>query len=333
VRARNVLIDRYNTKINESDAAVNAGRYREAARLRREAVRQRGSLGESEKSRQALANADNYERYADADDARNAGNAALEAGDKAKALAYYQAMLRHPGFDNEGNRKIVADLQARVQAENEQRIAAEKYRVEREAQDRKTAEVLRQKIGEFTASLDTAPPRSGPLVTQGGTVGDALGTHKANAPQLQFGDPNAQEAHAAQARQGFDGPGRLKGSRPVPDVSTEKIASKPLSSSALSAQVPEPAKSDPLVKKSLAWYDRLDTMKAETTRKIATVKAQQQSGSGDAAVLAAQLGSLTNDSKRIEKDQAKATADLKKQVKNLGLDWNESVPDPKAASK
>jgi hypothetical protein len=41
-------------------------------------------------------------------------------------------------------------------------------------------------------------------------------------------------------------------------------------------------------------------------------------------VLAAQLGTLTNQSKQIDKDQAKVTETVKKQVKNLGFNLVES---------
>src|SRR5690349_10143328 len=38
LRATNALIDRYNEKIDAANAVANAGRYREAARLKRQAV-------------------------------------------------------------------------------------------------------------------------------------------------------------------------------------------------------------------------------------------------------------------------------------------------------
>lgn len=330
---RNAVVDIYNAKIKESDDALRAGRYREAARLRREAVRLHGPLGENEASRQALINAERFERYADANDAATAGNAARDAGNLAQAIAYYQQMIRDPGFDSDANRKIIADLQARLTTENEQKAAAEKYQVEREAQDIKTAGIMHKKIEDFAATLDTAAPATGKLVTQGETVGDALNTHKVNAPVLEFGDPNSPEAQSEQARQGLDMWGRLKGD-PVPKASTENIRSKSTSSLALAAQIPDRAKSDPVIKQSLAWFDRLDTMKTETTQKIAAVKEQQKRGGGDAAILASQLGTLTNDSKRIEKDQAKAKETIKKQVKNLGFEWNESAaPETKQAGK
>lgn len=327
----NALTKRYNAMIRESNAAYEAGRYREAVQLKRKAVELMNTFGdEADKrsSQKVLENAAIIERYADSEDARKAGNAALEAGHLAKALAYFQEMLRYPPADNQGNRKFVADLQARIQAEKEQQERAEKDRLEREAQNRKTAEVLRQKIGEFIAMLDTAPPSSGPTVIRGGTASDHfVGTHRANALQLQFGDPDADEAHAAQSGQGFDTPGRLKGSKAVPKVTAPTPKLVLTASDALRAQIPEQAKGDPLVRNSLAWYERLDTMKAETTQKIAAIKAQQKSGNGDPAVLAAQLGTLTNENKRIEKDQAKARTDIKERVKNLGLDWNESAPE------
>lgn len=56
--------------------------------------------------------------YDNANDARKAGDAAQDAGDLAKALTHYQAMLRHPDFNTENNRKVVSSLQARIQADD-----------------------------------------------------------------------------------------------------------------------------------------------------------------------------------------------------------------------
>lgn len=151
--ARNAIVARYNAKIDESDAALKAGRYREAARLRREAVSLREPLGENDKSRQALVNAERYERYADADDAAKAGNSAVKAGNHALALEYYRTMIRDPGFDNEANRKVVADLQARVQAEQE-RIKRETEAADRERRHRPEVERLR---AEAKAMMDLRP--------------------------------------------------------------------------------------------------------------------------------------------------------------------------------
>ena len=69
---------------------------------------------------------------------------------------------------------------------------------------------------------------------------------------------------------------------------------------------------------------KLDNLKAENSQKIAAIKEQQKKGTGDAAVLAAQLGTLTNQSKQIDNDQAKVTETVKKRVTNLGFKLVES---------
>jgi len=240
------------------------------------------------------------------------------------AAEYRRAMVMQPGIFTQENVRYVEELEAKEKYERE--------RLEREAEDIKVAGKIRAQISKFASSLDTAPPKAGLIVTQGGTLGDAMGTHKA-AATLEFGDPNVLEARGEQARQGFDKAGSLAGSKPVRRDDSD-TAGKPVLSSALAAQVPDKAKNDPLVKKSLDWYQHLDGLKLEAVQKIATVKAQQKNGSGDAAVLAAQLGALTNQVKQLDNDQAKAAEVVKKQVKNLGFTWIESAaPTTKEAKR
>ncbi|TKB58801.1 MAG: hypothetical protein E8D49_10395 [Nitrospira sp.] len=128
---------------------------------------------------------------------------------------------------------------------------------------------------------------------------------------------------SATAQMGFDTPGTASGNLVYPD----KNKYQQLPSSALERQVPPEAMKDPQVQQMLAWYRSLDAQKAETAQKIVTVKEQQKQGTGDPAVLSAQLGTLTNQIKQINNDQTKATEDVKKQVKHLGFDWVES-PEP-----
>ena len=78
--ARNAIIDRYNAKVEEADAAWNTGNPREAARLYREALQQHEALGESKHSRNVRANIELCEKDADAYDAKKGGDAARAAG-------------------------------------------------------------------------------------------------------------------------------------------------------------------------------------------------------------------------------------------------------------
>lgn len=127
------------------------------------------------------------------------------------------------------------------------------------------------------------------------------------------------ESASKTAQKGFDTPGKASGNLVYPNKKKQQIPP-----SALDRQVPAAAQKDPQVQQSLAWYRKLDNLKAENTQKITAIKEQQKKGTGDAAVLAAQLGTLTNQSKQIDKDQAKVTETVKKQVKNLGFNLVES---------
>ncbi len=317
-------VERANKLLHASNAAARSGDAREALRLAREAQAMADDYKWLKERVQQLE--DHIAAHERAEDALKAGDAANRAGNTALALEHYQRLVREPTGNTEHNHKLIARLQIRLQAEKEEK--EEKAQAEKEAKaqaerDRLAGERIRKNLADFIASLDTGAPAPGVLVTQSRTTGDALGSHT-NAPILEFGDPNAAEAQSEQARLGFDIPGRLKGSRAVPDVSTKDIRSRPVSVGALATQIPDQAKSDPIIKQSLAWYNQLDTMKAETVRKVAALKAQQKSGSGDPALLAAQLGTLANDSRRIEKDQAKAVETIKKELINLGYNkWLE----------
>ena len=122
------------------------------------------------------------------------------------------------------------------------------------------------------------------------------------------------------ARKGFDTSGTASGNLIYPD----KNKYRQIPPSALERQVPPEAMGDPQIQQMLVWYRSLDAQKAEATQKIATVKDQQKQGTGDAAVLSAQLGTLTNQIRQIKTDQTKATEDGKKRVKHLGFEWVES---------
>lgn len=230
-----------------------------------------------------------------------------------------------PSYDYEAARR------AQEAAAERQRQQEEADRIERE----RLAEEKRQKDAAFIrdrdAAANTLKGSSSTNTTQlkglSGTDNYGLkGSGTDAGAQLKSVERHSRDAQSQgkdtdkeTARMGFDTPGRASGNLVYPDKKKQQIPP-----SALDRRVPAAAQKDPQVQQSLAWYRKLDNLKAETTQKIAAIKEQQKKGTGDAAVLTAQLGALTNQSKQIDNDQAKVTETVKKQVKNLGFDLIES---------
>ena len=126
-----------------------------------------------------------------------------------------------------------------------------------------------------------------------------------------------------EAQKVFDKRGENKGTLVYPQSTSQRTESS------LSKNLSEEAKEDKLVKQFFLWEQQLDSMRTETAQKITTIKEQQKQGTGDAAVLNAQLGTLENQMKTHDADKAEAKQRLKEYVtKNLQLPWNESAtPD------
>ena len=86
----------------------------------------------------------------------------------------------------------------------------------------------------------------------------------------------------------------------------------------------------------MEWNQQLEKVKDETRQKITAARQQQKDGTGDKAVLAAHMGTLTNQMKDLESQQTKTKEAVKKRMTDLGYDWNESgsttVPDKSAAA-
>lgn len=216
----------------------------------------------------------------------------------------------------------------RQQAETDRierdRLAAEKR--EKEEQQAKfirerDAVVLKGSSGKNTSQLKGLSGTIDYGLKGSGTdAGAQLKTVERHGRETPLQD---NESASATARKGFDTPGIASGNLIYPD----KDKYWQLPRTALERQVPPKAMGDPQIQQMLAWYRSLDVQKAETAQKIATVKEQQNQGTGDAAVLSAQLGTLTNLKTQIDTDQTKAAEAVKKQVKHLGFDWVES-PEP-----
>lgn len=127
------------------------------------------------------------------------------------------------------------------------------------------------------------------------------------------------------AREGFDTPGESRGTLAYPD----KNKHQQVPPSALDKQIPGGAKDDPAIKEMQAWYRSLDARKAEKEEMIANIKEEQKTSKDP--ILDVKIATLTNDVKRLNDDQAKATATvkervevIKKQMLDKGLAWDES---------
>ena len=215
------------------------------------------------------------------------------------------------------------------QQEETDRIARDRLAAEKREKEEKQAAFIRERDAVvLKGSSGTNTPQ---LKGLSGTFNHGLkGSGTEAGAQLKTVERHGREtplqdnkAASATAQMGFDTPGTASGNLVYPD----KSKYRQLPSSVLERQIPPKAMGDPQVQQILAWYRSLDAQKAETTQKIATIKEQQKQGTGDAAVLSAQLGSLTNQVRQIDTDQTKATEAVKKQVKHLGFDWVES-PEP-----
>lgn len=242
-----------------------------------------------------------------------------------------RAIAMNPGAFSQDNLRYVDELEA-----------YEKYQARLES-DRQTTSQMKSRIGTFADTMVGEPVST----TISGTVGpDAFGTQKAQ-PDLEFGDPNpvpgtnvdsgaqlkSAQKHSflgglfgdsREAQKGFDTAGEDDGVL----VYGQTSAGRP--QPVFVTNLPESAKKDPRIRQSVAFYEKLDKLKYDTVRKIEAVKKEQQTGNGDPAVLEAKLGTLTHDLIRQESDQARAKETMKKRVKDMGFDWNESPPVPAA---
>jgi len=192
-------------------------------------------------------------------------------------------------------RKAFEDLEAEEQYERE--------RPERERLKAEQARQARKAQSEAGRIRNATIPRG-----EGADAGAQLKSVEQSGNQARS---QRNDSDREIARKGFDIGGDNAGTLVYPD----KVGQKPALNSALAKLIPPGAENDPLIQKSLEWYQHLDGMKAEITQKIATVKEQQKNGTGDATVLAAQLGTLKNQDELIAKDQAKVTEAVKEQVK------------------
>lgn len=123
---------------------------------------------------------------------------------------------------------------------------------------------------------------------------------------------------------GFDTSGKASGSLVYPDKKQRQI---PLT--ALDKKVPRGAQDDPQIKEMQAWYRKLDAEKAEKEKMIAEIREKQKTSKDP--VLEMKVATLNNDVKMITGNQTKATEtvtkrveEVKKEILNKGLVWDES---------
>ena len=237
-------------------------------------------------------------------------------------------------YDHEAARRVhraqeAAAAERQRQQEETDRIARDRVAAEKREREEQQAKFIRERDAVvLKGSSGTNTPQ---LKGLSGTFDHGLkGSGTEAGAQLKTVERHGREtplqdnkSASATAQMGFDTPGTASGNLVYPD----KNKYRQLPPSALEQQVPPKAMGDPQIQRALAWSRDLDAQKAETTQKLATVKEQQKQGTGDPAVLSAQLGTLTNQLKQINNDQTKATETVKTQVKHLGFEWVES-PQP-----
>ncbi len=236
-----------------------------------------------------------------------------------------------PPREYEAERRAQEDAAAARQRQQEEteRIERDRLAAEKREKEEQQAKLIRERDAVvLKGSSGTNTPQ---LKGLSGTFNHGLkGSGTEAGAQLKTVERHGREtpvqdnkAASATAQMGFDTSGTASGNLIYPD----KDKYRQLPPSALEQQVPPEAMKDPQVQQTLAWYRSLDAQKAETTQKIAAVKEQQKQGTGDAAVLSAQLGTLTDQDRRIEKDKTTATKGAKAEVKRLGFEWIER-PEP-----
>lgn len=95
----------------------------------------------------------------------------------------------------------------------------------------------------------------------------------------------------------------------------------------LARHIPEEAKQDEEIQRSMAYYQKLDGQKIATQNELAAVQRQLDNHAGDATVLRARRETLGNDLRRYEGDQGKVMGWIKERLVSIGKKWDES-PTP-----
>jgi len=80
-------------------------------------------------------------------------------------------------------------------------------------------------------------------------------------------------------------------------------------------------KNDKLIQASVAWYGILENTKADTQQNIANIQQQIDNKQGNLYILKIEQTSYTNALKIIDQNQKKAEDVIKKELKNLSMEW------------
>ncbi len=96
------------------------------------------------------------------------------------------------------------------------------------------------------------------------------------------------------------------------------------------AHIPEAARTDPQIRQSLAYYQKLDVEKVDAQTQLVAIQQKIKAGDGDGQLLKAQSEALSGAVQRYTADQATTQAQVQTQLKKIGVAWNESPPPVKA---
>lgn len=352
---KNANIQKYNAIIDQRNKAYDRGDYSEVLRLLYEMQK----LIDGPNVRKGIADLEKHFLAEDYD--RQAGAADVK-GDYKQALELYKKALATFSDPSQEYRKYVADYEQKVARQD--KIAktfdhlADSLKHDRPAPSTPGLEFggseTKEGVPNNTSGLEFMPvsnTASGTHIfgTTSNPPNPDLGS-SATAPaikvnstleQLSSIDKSSQDAKNASAIEdaknlascGFD-----KAPCRTPDtINFPKSLGQTPGAMELSSHIPEAAKKDPKIQNSIAWFDRLEMLKAETQIKISDIQKQIKKGDGDPTILSAHLGTLENQMSQYNKDQDDTKKIIDKRLIDLTLEWKEDLSTdevkPKGESK
>lgn len=246
----------------------------------------------------------------EAENLHHEGVKLLESGDldaafaklaEASALAPNDGVIRSHWFlaraniglrDGAKADKVIADLESALALDPENQVAQVALDHARSQRDKK-------------------PARPAKIVRKAGAP-DAGKDLKS----VEMHSQRAKASNGAGSGKGFDTPGENAGTLVHPDRSKSAVP-------VFASTIPAAGKEDPQVQQSLAYYQKLEAVKEDTARKIAAIEEAQKKSPGDAAVVSAQIGTLTNQMNDATKEQAQAKKAVGARLKSLKIEWKE----------
>jgi tetratricopeptide (TPR) repeat protein len=221
---------------------------------------------------------------------------------------------------------------------------------------------------EYVMDLETkarqqeqASQQATPLITAGENLKDAVNsgggsgaTNASNSSQSQkaLDEANSTRGATGQGLQSTTPEGKTTGRREdavgggskIFDTKGEKIAASPIDLRGMGkapavvkllSHIPQndKVKNDPVIKTSVDWYSKLENDKADRQQKIAEVQQQIDNKQGDPSILKMEQTQLTNDLQILQQNQQKAEDAIKKQLKNLSVQWIDEPAPPKTETQ